>query len=101
MSKKTLRVTAIAVGLCFVLALAPMLKSAEKQPVSSSIKILSLLKKPFFLLGSLLNLFPYPPVLDNGNSTDGMYVSNGTTTTSKGIGKTTEDTPSVPPIKKD
>ncbi len=101
MSKKALRVTAIAVGLCFVLAIAPMLNSAEKKPVSSSVKILSLLKKPLFFVGSLLNLFPYPPVIDNGTIDEGRYVSYTVSTTSKVTPKTTEDNMQNPPTKKD
>ncbi len=100
MSKRALRVTAIAVGLCLVLAIAPMLNSAEKKPVSSSVKILSLLRKPLLVLGSLLNLFPYPPVMDNGTIDDGRYVST-VTTTSKGVPKTTDDIAQNPPTKKD
>ncbi len=102
MSKKVMRVTAIAVGLCLVLAIAPMLNSAEKKPVSSSVKILSLLKKPLFFVGSLLNLFPYPPVIDNGTIDEGRYVSYTVSATSKVTPKTTDDATSTkPPEKKD
>lgn len=101
MSKKVLRVTAIAVGLCLVLAIAPMLNSAEKKPVSSSIKILSLLKRPLYFVGSLLNLFPYPPVIDSGIIDEGKYASYTGATTSKVTPKTTEDIMPNTPTKKD
>lgn len=98
MSKKTLRVAAVLVSLCFILAIAPVLNSAEKRPVKTSTSILSLLKKPFFLLGSLLNLYPYPPVLYDNGSIRGASVIPGTGNATTGfIKKTTDDQPSMPP----
>lgn len=96
MSKKTLRIAAVLVSLCFILTVAPVLNSAEKKSVSTTTRILSLMKKPLFLLGSLLNLFPYPPVLyDSGSN----YVAlvGPTSSNTKGIIKTTGDGISVPP----
>ncbi len=96
MSKKTLRIAAVLVSLCFILTIAPVLNSAEKKSVSTTTRILSLMKKPLFLLGSLLNLFPYPPVLYDSRS-DYVALVGPSNSNTKGIVKTTEDGVSIPP----
>ena len=100
MSKKTLRIAAILVSLCFILTIAPVLNSAEKKSVSTASRILSLMKKPLFLLGSLLNLFPYPPVLyDNSSDRSALVVPSRSN--KNGLIKTTGDSNINPPGNKD
>jgi len=62
MSKKSLKVAAIVVMVCFVLVMTPMLNSAEKKPVK--VNILSILRQPLMLIASMLHILA--PVIDEG-----------------------------------
>jgi hypothetical protein len=98
MSKKAMRFAAILVSLCFLLALAPVVNSAEKTPVKTTSSFLSLLKKPLFLLSSLFHF--YPPVVDE-SVVDNTSQEIGQSNISNSIVKTTEDGTVTPPIKRD
>lgn len=101
MSKASLKVVAVLVCLCFVLALAPALKSAERGPVRTSPNVLSFLKKPLSLLGSLLGLFPYLPIVDESSSSGYLRVVGSNSGSTSMIKKTTGDDVVVPPPKHD
>ena len=97
MSKKSLKVAAILVMVCFVLVMTPVLNSAEKRPVK--VNILSILRQPLMLIASMLHILP--PFID-----EGQVIENPKEITPEAIAartaiKPTGDVIETPIIKKD
>ena len=97
MSKKSLKVAAILVMVCFVLVMTPVLNSAEKRPVK--VNILSILRQPLMLIASMLHILP--PVIDEGQVIENQTEISPEALAARKVIKPTADGIIVPPAGKD
>lgn len=97
MSKKSLKVAAILVMVCFVLVMTPVLNSAEKRPVK--LNILSILRQPLMLIASMLHILP--PVIDEGQVIENPKAITPEAIAARTAIKPTADGVIIPPASKD